>query len=50
MRGYRCSDGLYEVEGRVTDDFLPGGMGKMVQANQPIHDMGVHLVSTTTWW
>lgn len=45
MRGYGWSDGLYEVEGRVTDtrpnDFLPGGMGKMVPANEPIHDMSV---------
>lgn len=49
MRGYRRSDGLYEVEGRVTDtkprDFAPGaGAGKVVPADMPIHDMGVRLV------
>jgi len=49
MRGYRRSDGLYEVEGRVTDvkprDFAPGaGAGQVVSAGQPIHDMGVRLV------
>ncbi|MDR3530481.1 MAG: DUF2889 domain-containing protein [Rhodopila sp.] len=48
MRGYRRSDGLFEVEGRVTDrkphDFVPGGIGEMVPANRPIHDMGVRLV------
>ena len=48
MRGYRRSDGLYEVEGRVTDrkpyDFAPGGGGRPVPANEPIHDMGVRLV------
>ena len=48
MRGFRRSDGLYEVEGRVTDrkpfDFRPGGDGKTVPAEQAIHDMGVRLV------
>ena len=48
MRGYRRSDGLFEVEGRVTDtkpeDFVPGGVGATVPAGQPIHDMGVRLV------
>jgi hypothetical protein len=49
MRGYRRSDGLYEVEGRVTDtkprDFAPGaGAGEVVPAFAPIHDMGVRLV------
>lgn len=49
MRGYRRSDGLYEVEGRVTDtkpnDFAPGaGAGEVVPAHAPIHDMGVRLV------
>jgi hypothetical protein len=48
MRGYRRSDGLYEVEGRVTDrkphDFRPGGVGKVVPAESPIHDMGVRMV------
>lgn len=48
MRGYRRSDGLYEIEGRVTDrkpyDFVPGGGGRAVPANEAIHDMGVRLV------
>jgi hypothetical protein len=48
MRGYRRSDGLFEVEGRVTDrkphDFTPASGGRVVTANQPIHDMGVRLV------
>ena len=48
MRGFRRSDGLYEVEGRVIDrkphDFSPGGIGNVVQANQPVHDIGVRLV------
>ena len=48
MRGFRRSDGLYEVEGRVTDrkpfDFRPGGDGETVPAEQAIHDMGVRLV------
>jgi hypothetical protein len=48
MRGYRRSDGLYEVEGRVVDrkphDFTPASGGRSVAAHQPIHDMGVRLV------
>jgi Protein of unknown function (DUF2889) len=48
MRGYRRGDGLFEVEGRVTDrrahDFQPGGFGDLVPANQAVHDMGVRLV------
>src|SRR6516165_5085267 len=48
MRGFRRSDGLYEIEGRVTDrkphDFPTGGTGEIVPANHPIHDMGVRLV------
>jgi hypothetical protein len=48
MRGFRRSDGLYEIEGRVTDrkpyDFVPGGGGRPVPANEPIHDMGVRIV------
>jgi len=48
MRGYRRSDGLFEVEGRVTDrkphDFLPASGDRLVPADQPIHDMGVRLV------
>lgn len=48
MRGYRRSDGLYEVEGRVTDrkphDFVASSGGRSVPAHEPIHDMGVRLV------
>lgn len=49
MRGFRRNDGLYEVEGRVTDrkphDFGPvSGGGRQVPAHEPIHDMGVRLV------
>jgi hypothetical protein len=48
MRGFRRSDGLYEIEGRVTDrkpyDFAPAGGGQLVPANRAIHDMGVRLV------
>jgi hypothetical protein len=48
MRGFRRSDGLYEVEGRVTDRKPYGvpiaGEDRIVPAHQPIHDMGVVLV------
>jgi hypothetical protein len=48
MRGFRRSDGLFEIEGRVTDrkpyDFVPASGGRQVPANEPIHDMGVRLV------
>ena len=48
MRGFRRGDGLYEIEGRVTDrkphDFVPVSGGRHVPANEPIHDMGVRLV------
>ncbi len=48
MRGWARDDGLFEVEGRVTDqkphDFTPPSGTKVVPANQPIHDMGVRLV------
>jgi hypothetical protein len=52
MHGYRRSDGLYEVEGRVTDrkpqDFTPASADHTVPANEPIHDMGVRLVFDET--
>ena len=52
MRGYRRSDGLFEVEGRVTDrkphDFTPWSGDRKVPANEPIHDMGVRLVYDAT--
>lgn len=48
LRGFRRSDGLFEVEGRVTDtkphDLRPASGGRWVPANQPIHDMTVRLV------
>jgi len=48
MRGYRRSDGLFEVEGRVIDrkshDFIHPAPGRSVPAGEPIHDMGVRLV------
>lgn len=48
MHGFRRSDGLYELEGRVTDrkpqDFNLSSGGRTVPANEPIHDMGVRLV------
>jgi len=48
MRGFRRSDGLYEVHGRVVDrkpkvfEALSGG--RRVPAGEPIHDLGVRLV------
>jgi hypothetical protein len=48
MRGYRRSDGLFEVQGTVTDrkpydlEALDGG--RSTPAHEPIHDMGVRLV------
>ena len=48
MRGYRRSDGLFEVEGRVTDrktqDFSPLVGNLHVPAGEALHDMGVRIV------
>jgi len=48
MRGYRRRDGLYEVEGRVTDrkpeEFVPLNGSRRFAAGTPIHDMGVRIV------
>lgn len=48
MKGFRRSDGLFEVEGRVVDrkphDHLPIRGDRPVPAGQAIHDMGVRLV------
>ena len=48
INGYRRSDGLYEVEGRLRDvkpfDFRPVSGERVVGANEPIHDMGVRIV------
>lgn len=47
MRGFRRSDGLYDIEGRITDirsyDFSPE-RGRTVKANTPLHDMWVRLI------
>jgi hypothetical protein len=47
MRGFRRADGLYEVEGWVTDrkssNFTAPGGGMTVKAGDPIHDMGLIL-------
>lgn len=48
MRAWSRSDGLYEVEGRVTDrksfEFKTPNGPKVVPAGELIHDMGVRLV------
>jgi hypothetical protein len=48
MRGFKRSDGLYELEGRVIDrkakDFVPHSGGRFVPANEPVHNLGVRLV------
>ncbi len=48
MRGYLRDDGLYEIDGRVTDtktqDIKIIGDGRDVPAGSPIHDMWVRLV------
>ena len=48
ITGYRRSDGLYEVEGRLVDtkpfDFRPLGGDRVIGAGHPIHDMGVRIV------
>jgi hypothetical protein len=48
FRGYKRSDGLYEIEGRVLDtkplDFsIPNG-GRLIEAYRPIHDLSVCIV------
>jgi len=51
MRGYRRDDGMYEIDGRVTDtkarDLVTMG-GTRIAANTPIHDMWVRLVVDDT--
>lgn len=48
MRGWRRSDGLYEVEGHLVDtkpgDYVPLRGGKRVEAGHPVHDLGVRIV------
>ena len=47
MRGYRREDGLYDIEGRITDvkthPFSSIG-GRSVEPGSPLHDMWVRLV------
>jgi len=48
MRGYKRDDGLYEIDGRVTDtktyDIHRSDVQKDTPAGEPIHDMWVRLV------
>ncbi|HSV82141.1 MAG TPA: DUF2889 domain-containing protein [Ramlibacter sp.] len=48
MRGWRRSDGLFEIEGRVVDrkpfEFRPPSGPRVVGADKPVHDLGVRLV------
>lgn len=48
MRGLRRSDGLYEVEGWLTDrkpyDFQLASVDRIVPAHEPLHDIGVRIV------
>ncbi len=48
ITGYRRSDGLYEVEGRLLDtkpfDFRPPSDERMLKAGEAIHHMGVRIV------
>jgi hypothetical protein len=52
MRGFRRTDGLYEIEGQVVDtkprDFVPASGERAVAAGEPIHDLGVRLVFDET--
>ena len=48
MRGWSRSDGLFEIEGRVTDrkpfDFQPPSSERVVGAEEYIHNLGIRLV------
>ena len=48
LRGFRRSDGAFEIEGRVTDikhhSFQPPGRDAPLPVGVPIHDMSVRLV------
>lgn len=48
FRGFRRSDGLFEVEARLTDrkthDFAPPSGGRHVAAGDTIHDHGLRVV------
>jgi hypothetical protein len=48
LNGYKRSDGLFEIEGRLKDtkpfDFQPPSGNKVVRAGEPVHDMAVRIV------
>lgn len=48
FRGYRRSDGQFEVRAHLTDvkpiDFTPPGDSRNVPAGSPVHDLGVAVV------
>lgn len=48
FRGFRRSDGLFEVQADLTDrkpdDFTPPSGTRMIPANAPIHDHGLRVV------
>jgi hypothetical protein len=48
LRGWRRSDGLFEVEARIVDrkpfDFKLASSGRVVPAGEPVHDLGVRVV------
>ncbi len=48
MKGYRRSDGLFEVQAHLLDrkphDFMQPGDGRTVPAHAPVHEMRVTLV------
>lgn len=47
MRGFSREDGLYDIEGRITDiksERQTPSVGRQVKAGEPMHDMWVRLV------
>ncbi|MBU9560886.1 DUF2889 domain-containing protein [Burkholderia multivorans] len=48
FEGFRRSDGLFEIEGYLTDrkphDFAPPSSPRVVPAHEPIHDLGLRVV------
>ncbi|AOK36223.1 DUF2889 domain-containing protein [Burkholderia cenocepacia] len=48
FEGFRRSDGLFEIEGYLTDrkphDFAPPSSPRVVPANEQIHDLGLRVV------
>jgi hypothetical protein len=51
LRGYRRSDGLFEVSAHLIDrkprDFTPHAGNRTISAHSPIHDLGVTLTFDT---